>query len=162
MLLRQGSCFDEIHLVIDRYLETTLKNQTREKRATTKRQFVIDANTNFRSISMKDLLSNSKTKTDLIKFLSQKALEYSRQASLLKKFVTYDTQTFGNFEIDTKLRTHSQEEADTLIILHASTFGDDFNVAVDSPDTDLLMLLIHTYTSHGKIAGMCHFSNRFY
>lgn len=144
MLVHHASTFDEVHLVMDRYLERSLKNLTRTKRATTKRQFVIGPKTNLQGVSMKDLLSNSKTKNDLVKFLCERALEYSRKSSSLKNFcVTFGTDTFGNFEFDERLRSHSQEEADTLLILHASTLHNECNVVVDSPDTDVLLLLIH-------------------
>ena len=41
--------------------------------------------------------------------------------------------------------THSQEEADTLIILHALTVDKDAELVVDSPDTDVLILLINVF-----------------
>lgn len=42
MMLRAGSEFDEFRLVMDRYLDKSLKNQTRTKRATTSRKFEND------------------------------------------------------------------------------------------------------------------------
>ena len=65
----------------------------------------------------------------------------------MKKFlVTSGTETKGNTSIPDVLLTHSQEEADTLLILHALTVDKDAELVVDSPDTDVLILLIE----------MCH------
>lgn len=137
-----GSSFYEVHLVMDRYLDKSLKNQTRAKRATKQanRQFVISSNTNIQNVTMKDLLSNSNTKRDLIAFLCHQVLQKNSH----KRFcVTYGNETHGNFEFHSILKTHSQEEADTLMVLHASTLDKSCNVMVDSPDTDVLLLLIY-------------------
>ena len=55
--------YDETHLVFDTYLENSLKNSMRKKRAgkTTPIQFKITESTNIANISMKSLLSHSKT-----------------------------------------------------------------------------------------------------
>lgn len=142
ILQKLGNCFYEVHLVMDRYLDKSLKNQTRSKRATKQgnRQFVISPNTNIQHITMKDLLSNSKTKRDLISFLCDQALQ---KISHKRFCVTYGNDTYGNFEFSPILKTHSQEEADTLMLLHASTLDESCNVMVDSPDTDVLLLLVH-------------------
>lgn len=144
MIIHACTGFDEVHLLMDRYLDKSLKNQTRSKRATTARKFVIGANTNIQNVSMKDLLSHSTTKRDLIDFLCDKALEKSRNSNSLNKFcVTYNTETYGNFDFHESLTSHSHEEADTLLILHASRLLKSCLLFVDSPDTDVLVLLIH-------------------
>ena len=73
-----------------------------------------------------------------------KCLAYSKApVSKVKKFlVTSGTETKGNTSIRDVLLTHSQEEADTLLILHALTMDKDAELVVDSPDTDVLILLI--------------------
>lgn len=141
VLHRKGSGFFEVHLVMDRYLDKSLKNQTRSKRAAKQaRQFVITPTTNIQNVSMKDLLSHTKTKRELIVFLCEQVLANST----LKRFcVTYDNVTRGNFDLPIRLGTHSHEEADTLMILHASTLHERSKVVVDSPDTDVAVLLIH-------------------
>lgn len=59
--------------------------------------------------------------------------------------VTSGTQTTGNVNIPDSLLTHSQEEADTLLILHAVSVPHEAEVVVSSPDTDVLLLLVHMY-----------------
>jgi len=66
------------------------------------------------------------------------------EGKLKKFFVTSGTETKGNASIPDVLLTHSQEEADTLLILHAVTVDKDAEL-VYSPDTDVLILLIEMY-----------------
>ena len=61
--------------------------------------------------------------------------------------VTSGTQTKGNVDIPCSLLTHSQEEADTLLVLHAVNVPNDAELVVSSPDTDLLLLLVYMYPS---------------
>ena len=86
-----------------------------------------------------------KTKAELTKYLAVKCLAYSEaHPNTLKKFmVTAGTKTTGNTEVPGSLRTHSHEEADTLLILHALTIDKNADVTTESPDTDILLLLIH-------------------
>ena len=59
--------------------------------------------------------------------------------------MTSGTETKGNTTVPDILLTHSQEEAGTLLILHALTVDKDADVTVDSPDTDVLILLINMF-----------------
>jgi len=59
--------------------------------------------------------------------------------------VTSKTQTKGNVYIPDSLLTRSQEEADTLLILHAVSVPQEAELVVSSPDTDVLLLLVHMY-----------------
>ena len=64
----------------------------------------------------------------------------------LKRFLaTSGTYTKGNIDVPDILLTHSHEEADTLIVLHALTIQKDAEVIVDSPDTDVIILLINLF-----------------
>ena len=66
--------------------------------------------------------------------------------SKLKKFVvTPGIETKGNTSISDVLLTHSEEEAGTLLILHALTVDKDAVFVIDSRDTDVLILLIEIY-----------------
>ena len=66
--------------------------------------------------------------------------------SKLKKFLVISgTETKGNTSIPDVLLAHSQEGADTLLILHTLTVDNDAELVVDSPDTDVLILLIGVY-----------------
>jgi len=59
--------------------------------------------------------------------------------------VTSGTQTKGNVDIPDSLLTRSQEEADTLLILHAVSVPQEAELVVSSPDMDVLLLLVHMY-----------------
>jgi len=73
------------------------------------------------------------TKAALTEYLAVKRLTYSRSTvSKLKKFlVTSGTETKGNASIPDVLLTHSQEEADTQLILHALTVDKVAELVVD-------------------------------
>jgi hypothetical protein len=60
--------------------------------------------------------------------------------------ITHENCTQGNCEIPEILKNHEHEEADTLLILHASSIEKDAIVTIKSPDTDVLILLIHFYS----------------
>jgi len=72
------------------------------------------------NISLKDFLSDIRTKAELAEYLADKVVRHSRSPNnrLKKYMVTSGTQTKGNVDIPDSLLTHSQEEADTLLILH--------------------------------------------
>ena len=59
--------------------------------------------------------------------------------------VTSGTLTKGTIDIPDSLLTHSKEEADTLIILHALTLSNDTELVVSSPDTDVLLLAVYHF-----------------
>ena len=64
-------------VIFDQYLEVSLKNKTRAKRAqkTSSLEFVVHDEMNIAKISLKELLANSKTKTQLMELLAQALLE---------------------------------------------------------------------------------------
>ena len=61
--------------------------------------------------------------------------------------VTWGTQTNGNVDIPDSLLTHCQEEADTLIVLHALSVPSTAELVVSSPDTDVLLLFVPPSTT---------------
>ena len=138
--------YDEVRLVFDRYITSSLKDKMRRKRTKGKSTYYhIRDSTVIKNISLKDFLSNVKTKAELTEYLATQCISYSKaHPEKLKKFlVTSGTVTKGNTSVPAQLLTHSQEEADTLVILHALTVEKHAEVTIDSPDTDIFILLIH-------------------
>ena len=70
---------------------------------------------------MKDFLSDIRTKGELCEYLSEKVLIYSKssESKLKNVIVTAGTTTKGNIHIEENLENHDQEEADTILLLHA-------------------------------------------
>lgn len=140
--------YDEVRLVFDRYMKTSLKEQMRTKRTKGNSTFYhVKDTTLIQNISLKDFLSDIRTKAELTEYLANKVVCHSRSSNnRLKKFmVTSGTYTKGNVDIPDTLLTHSQEEADTLLILHAVSAPHEAELVVSSPDTDVLLLLVHMY-----------------
>ena len=107
--------YDEVRLVFDRYINSSLKEQMRRKRTKGKSTYYhVKDTTLIQNISLKDFLSNIKTKAEL--YLAEKAVDHSKgPTNKLKKFiVTSGTETKGNICVPSTLVTHSQEEADTF------------------------------------------------
>ena len=59
-----------------------------------------------------------------------------RQNKYKKKYMV--THTDGNVDIPDSILTHSQEEADTLLILHAVSVPHETELVVSSPATCVL------------------------
>jgi hypothetical protein len=141
MMLRYGEC----HVVFDRYLEDSLKNKTREKRAATATEFEVHSEMNL-TMTLKELLSSSKSKQQLSCVLAQGLLQQFSDDRDLKFYVVYGECIKGrNFE-----ERHSHEEADTMIphqVLASVSEGAYRDVFVWSPDTDVLILLLHLASS---------------
>ena len=97
-------------MVFDRYLDQSLKNKTRQKRAATSTGFEIHPEMKL-TMSLKEILSASRTKSSLRSMFAQGLLEQFPSNSIFKLIVVYDTNIKGHdFEED-----HSHQEADTLI-----------------------------------------------
>ena len=91
----------------------------------------------IKNISLKDFLAHIETKAELASYLALKALNHSNSCDKLKKFmVTYETS---------KLQTHNHEEADTLLLLHASLTNTDAIIIINSPDTDVFLQIVNMH-----------------
>ena len=150
IICNMAAQYDEVRLVFDRYIKTSLKEQMRTKRTKGKSTYYhVKDNTLIQNISLKDFLSDIRTKGELTEYLADKVLHHSKSSNnrLKKLMVTSGTQTKGNVDIPCSLLTHSQEEADTLLLLHALNVSSDADLVVSSPDTDVLVLLVYMYPS---------------
>ena len=116
---RRSKDCTETRVIFDEYLVNSLKNKTRAKRATSLQtadlNYHVNENMSLAAISLKDLLSSTRTKQSLTKYLAD---------ALLKSFprpliVVQGRQARGKgCEVSSSVATHSHEEADTLIPLH--------------------------------------------
>ena len=141
--------FAQTRLVFDRYVETSLKSRTRNDRSIGYiiRYQICDA-TNIENVTIKEFLSHIKTKQDLTIYLAQKFMkEFTKLGA--RYSVTYDLQSQSNIDnYSPELLEHDHEEADTLLIVEAIDVArnDPFTECyIYSPDTDVLVLLIHHY-----------------
>jgi len=142
--------YDEVTVVFDKYIDSSLKNGMRQKRTKGKSTYYrVTDSTIIQNITLKNFLPNIKTKAELTEYLAMKCLGYSKSpVSKMKKFlVTSGRETKGNTSIPDVLLTHSQEELDTLLILHALTVDKDAELVIGSPDSDVLILLIEMIVS---------------
>ena len=106
------------------------------------------------TMTLKELLSATKTKISLTCMLAQGLLEHFPRNTSFKLVVVYDTKIKGHdFEED-----HTHEEADTLIshqVLASVSEDPWLEVFVWSPDTDVLNLLLHLASS-GRLGSLTH------
>ena len=140
--------YNEVRLVFDQYKHISLKEQMRKKRTKGKSTYYrIQDNSVIRNITLKDFLSHVKTEGELAECLATKTLVHSQsdQNRLNKFIVTAGTKTKGNIDVPDNLASHSQEEADTLLLLHATTISDDAELTISSPDTDVFLQIIQMY-----------------
>jgi hypothetical protein len=135
-------CF---HFFFTRYVPNSLKTQTRNKRNKNQQtKYRITDQTTIEKISMAQFLSHPETKQELTIYLASKTVSYFSVNTTAKKvYVTADTSTQNNQQ--ELPQYHNQEEADTIIILHAAKMSKNINLFVDSPDTDVALLLTYHY-----------------
>ena len=97
-------------VVFDRYTDQSLKIQTRQKRAVTSTEY--DKHSEMKlAMSLKELLSASRTKSSLTAMLTEGLLKYYSRNSTSKLVVVCGTEIKGHdFE-----ENHAHEEADTMI-----------------------------------------------
>lgn len=140
--------YDGGRIVFDLYIDQSLKNKTRQKRAATSTEFDIHPEMKL-TMSLKEILSSSRTKSSLTSMFAQGLLQHFASNSVCKLIVVYDTKIKGrDFE-----ENHSHEEADTLIpnqVLASVAEDACREICVSSPDTEVLILLLDL-VSHGRL-----------
>ena len=108
------------HLVLDTYLDNSLKNFLRRNRAgkAIHVQYKITDSTNIERLTMRSFPSHSKTKDELTAYLANKALLHAQR--IKRRLVVSwrnNTKSSNGNDVTELDRTH--DEADTEIILHS-------------------------------------------
>ena len=145
--------YNEGRIIFDRYIDNSLKEQTRGKRTAglDPVKFNINDSTNIKMVPLKTFLSHIGTKAQLTEYLGKAVLKQF-ESSLKNIIVVFGTRTYGNKPnlFDQNITEHSHEEADTIIPLHVLDAFNRYNaceVDVHSPDTDVFILLIDLYSN---------------
>lgn len=139
------SRYDETHLVFDTCRQDSLKSSMHKKRSgnTQSVQYKISDTTYIGNISMKLLLSHTKTKDELTAYLSDKAIQYATERNKCL-FVSWRETAKSSMGIVTDELKCNHEEADTKLILH-SLFAcrrGATQLHIYSPDTDVFVLAL--------------------
>ena len=92
-------------------------------------------------MSLNEMLSSSRTKSNLTSYLAQGLLQHFENSVSCNLIIMYDTEIKGReFE-----EVHSHEEVDTFIphqVLASLAEDPCREICVSSPDTDVVILLI--------------------
>ena len=106
---------------------------------------------NIVKISLKELLANSKTTSQLTELLAQALLETFKESKLNLVVSYHDKVRYNTTDLlPYGMTTHGHEEADTMIPLHVVDIvrrSKLRTIDVWSPDTDVLVLLIGMATN---------------
>ena len=133
--------YQECRVIFDRYIQGSLKSKTRRKREVTSTEYEVHPEMRL-TMSLKELLSATRSKGLLSSMLAEGLLKHFSGNRDVKLIVVYDTKIKGdNYE-----EYHTHEEADTLIplqVLASMAESAPQEVCVWSPDTDVLILLLH-------------------
>lgn len=145
-----GNDITEIHIIFDKYYEESIKSGTRSKRGSVKtaHSYIIKGDIQI-PLNWTKFLAIAENKAELARYYTEYLMESGRlylkagqsiylSGGLKEKVVKVDEHGFIYVP---DLRSN-QEEADTRIILHAIT-RNAVNIVVSSPDTDVLVLLLH-------------------
>lgn len=134
-----ASSYSKAHAVFDNYLDQSLKNKTRQKRAVSSIEYVIHSEIKL-TMPLKDILSSTRSKRSLTEMFTEALLEkLSRPLNLV---VVYGNK-IKSHDLEEE---HEDEEADTLIPHQAMASTDESKwqeICVWSSDTDVLTLLLH-------------------
>lgn len=144
----------KIHLIFDRYSSPSIKDYERDSRNATETEYTISGPDQARPPDFIKELRNSKFKEALVRFLINHWANEEFAELIGGKIVylnfdkCYRFMSQGNKmlrEIDPILSCPSHEEADTKMIYHVATLGEDYtggNVLLRCSDTDILIILL--------------------
>ena len=152
-MLKKTNSHDEIRILFDRYLDNSLKDQTRAKwaKGTPPVRFQITDNMDITNISMNTLLSHKQTKDELTLLLQNSiAKEAQSNRKVIVCVAGTETKTNRPDFMDAAMLKHDHEEADTLIPLHcldAANSRPGCSIDVFTVDTDVYVLLVYIFNS---------------
>ena len=73
------TCYNEAHIVFDNYIDQSLKNKTRQKRAVSSTEYEISLEMKL-TVSLKEILSSSKSKRCLTEMFAEGLLKTSKSS----------------------------------------------------------------------------------
>ena len=128
---------------------SSLKSATQSKRQGTQEPiyYHITDSTHIAKVTLKKLISDTKTKAELTAFLAQKVMERG-EATRKKVVVAWVAESKATCK-DVSHLQNDHEESDTKIIVHAldTTADGATELSICSPDTNVLVLAIRRYQS---------------
>lgn len=141
--------YDHIRVIFDNYDKTeSLKEFTRERRRGDKKPakvYVVEDATPIKDV--KSFIASNNTKGQLTTFLAHKLVDNEQ----FKILAATGKDVLYNFCCEIGTEVSSQEEADTLIILHALNVSKaGYRVDIYSHDTDVLLLALRRVPLLGK------------
>ena len=156
-VLNKSQGINTIHVVFDRYFENSLKSQTREKRGEHS-TVTTNIQPQMKVTDMKKIMTSSKCKSQIASFYTKYISEQAHDLipSSVSVFVSG-----GMEEKVLKIKNDcisyvqelesNQEEADTRMLLHVKHCRNlaAKRIVLFSPDTDVLLLLLHHYFDLG-------------
>ena len=151
--------YEKGRIVFDRYLDQSLKNKTRNKRAQTVTSYAVHPQMTL-NMSIKELLSSSSTKRLLTNIIAKATLEHFAEIST-EIVIVYDDKIVSSENV----QFHTHEEADQLIPHQILACQEKYrgsnkplHIDISSPDTDVLILCVDL-VSNGRLS--CNTELRF-
>ena len=143
VLSEMSQSFDELHVIFDHYdIADSLKKATRQRRSKGKQVgYSVCMDSTPIKPHLKSFLSSRKTKHHLTLYLAGKLMKASLSFSC--EVVVSTSEAVQSTHQDLSHLKTSQEEADTIIILHAVHLAEHgIKITIFSLDTDVLILAL--------------------
>ena len=114
IITRESQSYDEVRVIFDRYVASSLKYTTR-----TKRTHGVSDESKIGHLTTKQLLAKIETKNDLTKHIAEKL---ASSLNTVDYVIVFGNNCKTNMNINQDLHQYNQEEAHTGIVLHALMF----------------------------------------
>ena len=139
-----------MHIVFDKYLPDSIKNQNREKRGRTGTVHHIKSKT-CAPVNWKNFLAQNENKAGLASYYTDYICTVKGQLHANQEIIISGGQGDKSIKItrssviEVPVLASNQEEADTRIVFHAVYAAQQgaASMVIRSPDTDVLLLLLH-------------------